>query len=98
MESEKKGVKGQNEEERREKEIGRTKEACPGFEGNRGKYETWKKRVWMWYELYGKFCENAGEEVLMSVGEEVFEEVSYLDVKELKEIGGEERVRKVKKE
>src|SRR5215470_9223825 len=34
----------------------------------------------------------------MSVGEEVFEEVSYLDVKELKEIGGEEGVRKVLKE
>src|SRR5678815_1086217 len=59
---------------------------CPVFNGdgvNPNEYELWKKRVEWWYLVEGKNCDCLAGDIILSLGEKVFESVCDLKVQEL---------------
>ena len=74
------------------KEI-RGRRLCPGFRGEVIKFETLKKRVWLWYDLEGKEFACPGGEVLMSLDEKVFEMIGDVEIGEDKREGVERVLR-----
>ena len=79
-------------DEKKDDRVGpmeRGRKICPGFGGESGEYEMWKKKVWLWYNLEGKKSENPGGEVLLGLGMRVFEKVCHLEIEELERKGRE---------